>query len=792
MKNILKLFGIITLIAIIGFVFISCSNPVPDMPDIPVAPPTPSISGTVQKFGFAEVGHDLWADTSALTGSGVTSYEWRRNGTNIIDDANSNEYILQDADIGSTITVTVTRDGYLGSVTSNPVGPVAAALITWTITPSGSPTTTELNFNFSADPGALTASDITINSDSGSATRGTLSGTGTTRTLTVSNVTAGTVWVSINLTGVASWPAVWPQTVTLVTPGPDITWTVAAVGTPTTTSLSFTFNANPGILAESDITITSETGSATRGTLSGTGTTRTLTVSDVTAGTVSISIARTGIESSPASWPQTVTLVANNWTVTAAGSPTTTTLSFTFNANPGTLTASDITITSEIGSAIRGTLSGTGTTRTLTVSDVIAGTVSVSITSGNADRAARTVVLVTPAPLITWSATPFGTPTTTEINFTFSADPGALTASNITISGTGSATRGTLSGTGTTRTLNISDVRAGTVSISIARTGVTGESQAIPLVANSWTVNAVGTPTTTTLNFTFDADPGALTASNITITSGTGSATRGTISGTGTTRALTISNVVVGTVSVSITSGNADRAPRTATLVAPITWTATAVGSPVTTSITFTFNAAPTGLVATDFTITSGTGSATRGTLSGSGTTRTLTVSNVSTGNVSISINRTGIVSSSQQVPVVGPITWTATAVGTPVTTSITFTFSAAPPTGLVASDFTITSGTGSATRGTLSGTGTTRTLTVSDVTTGNISISINRAGIVSTSQQVPVSGPITWTAIADGSPTSTSIIFTFSAAPPSGLIASDFTITCIRQNKHFFRWIKY
>ena len=61
-----------------------------------------------------------------------------------------------------------------------------------------------------------------------------------------------------------------------------------------------------------------------------------------------------------------------------------------------------------------------------------------------------------------------GTENTTELTLTFSVDPTTLTADNITVTG---ATKGTLSGTGTTRTLAISDITVAngeTVSVAIA------------------------------------------------------------------------------------------------------------------------------------------------------------------------------------------------------------------------------------------------------------------------------------------------------------------------------------
>jgi len=265
---------------------------------------------------------------------------------------------------------------------------------------------------------------------------------------------------------------------------PGITWNATAAGSPTTTTINLTFGAIIEGLSVTDITITSGTGSATRGALTGIGTTRTLHVSNVTAGTVSISINHAGI----ASGPQTVTLVAPAagiaWNATPVGSPTTTAIYFAFNANPGMLIASDFTIVSGTGSATVGTLTGTGNTRTLTVYNVTAGTVSVYITWGNANRAPRTVTLAAQAAGIAWSATPVGSPTTTAIDFNFTANPIGLLASDITItSGTGSATTGTLTGSGNTRTLTISNVSAGTVSIFINWTGIASGPQTVTLVA---------------------------------------------------------------------------------------------------------------------------------------------------------------------------------------------------------------------------------------------------------------------------------------------------------------------
>jgi titin len=87
--------------------------------------------------------------------------------------------------------------------------------------------------------------------------------------------------------------------------GSDITYSVSATGSPATTALSFSFSSSVSGLTASNITITNGTGSATKGSLTGSGTSWSLGITTSTAGTISVSINKSGISSSP----KTVTLV---------------------------------------------------------------------------------------------------------------------------------------------------------------------------------------------------------------------------------------------------------------------------------------------------------------------------------------------------------------------------------------------------------------------------------------------------------------------------------------------------
>jgi len=93
-------------------VFAACDNPV-DTPYRRLS----ELSGTVTITGTAEVGEKLTADISALDGTGTPAFEWRR-GSAPLANATGSTYTVAFADIGSTLTVTVTRTGYTGSISS--------------------------------------------------------------------------------------------------------------------------------------------------------------------------------------------------------------------------------------------------------------------------------------------------------------------------------------------------------------------------------------------------------------------------------------------------------------------------------------------------------------------------------------------------------------------------------------------------------------------------------------------------------------------------------------------------
>jgi len=116
-----KLWQMAAITLVIGFVAAACGNETS-----PTTDDKPALKGTVSISGTAQVGQTLTANTNSLIGTGTISYQWKRGSTNI---GTSRTYQVQTADVGSTITVSVTRAGNSGSVTSSPT-----AVVTFNIT----------------------------------------------------------------------------------------------------------------------------------------------------------------------------------------------------------------------------------------------------------------------------------------------------------------------------------------------------------------------------------------------------------------------------------------------------------------------------------------------------------------------------------------------------------------------------------------------------------------------------------------------------------------------------------
>jgi len=123
--------GILVIALVFGTTIIGCDDsdddskkPEPDIP--PYIPSVPDdLTGTVSITGNPTKGSVLTADTSSLDGSGTITYRWKSGDTdtNVYTTigTNSSTYTLTANEQGKYVAVTVSREGYSGSVTSTAI-----------------------------------------------------------------------------------------------------------------------------------------------------------------------------------------------------------------------------------------------------------------------------------------------------------------------------------------------------------------------------------------------------------------------------------------------------------------------------------------------------------------------------------------------------------------------------------------------------------------------------------------------------------------------------------------------
>jgi hypothetical protein len=97
-----------------------CPNP-EDEPEVSA----PALAGTVRIDGSAQVGATLTANIALTEQAGTLTFQWKAENSDVGTDQNSYRPVA--ADVGNTITVTVTASGNTGSVTSAPTTAVVVA-----------------------------------------------------------------------------------------------------------------------------------------------------------------------------------------------------------------------------------------------------------------------------------------------------------------------------------------------------------------------------------------------------------------------------------------------------------------------------------------------------------------------------------------------------------------------------------------------------------------------------------------------------------------------------------------
>jgi hypothetical protein len=684
---------------------------------------------------------------------------------------------------------------------------------------SGARDSTVINFSFSGSVAALSADDISVSDNTGSAVPGALTGSGAEWSLGISVASAGDVTVGITREGIEAGT----RDVAVYKAGQSalITWSARANGAEgalDSTAIAIAFSGEVAGLAPEHLTVTNGAGDIVRGTLSGNGANWSLGITVNAPGTVTLAVRKEGVEAgektvavhqAPAPGDIAYDAAADGGAATAS-----TKIDFTFGAAVADLTAADISITNGTGAVTRGALTGSGAGWSLGIAVTTAGEVKVGISKAGIEAGEKTVaVYKAPVPGdIAYDAAADGGAATasTKIDFTFGAAVADLTAADISITnGTGAITRGALTGSGTSWSLGIAVTTAGDVKVTINKAGVDAGEKTVAVhkapvpvdIAYDAAADGGAATASTKIDFAFGAAVADLTAADISITNGTGAAARGALTGSGTSWSLGIAVTAAGTVKVKISKAGIEAGEKTVTVYkaagpVDIAYDAAADGGAATasTKIDFAFGAAVADLTAADISITNGTGAAARGALTGSGTSWSLGIAVTAAGTVKVTISKAGVEAGEKTVTVhkaADPvdIAYDASADGGAATasTKIDFAFGAAV-SDLTAADISITNGTGAAARGTLTGSGTSWSLGISATTAGTVKVKISKAGIEAGEKTVAVykasdsgeeGGDSAYDAAADGGAAtgSSRINLTFSAAV-TGLTAENISIT--------------
>ncbi len=574
---------------------------------------------------------------------------------------------------------------------------------------------TDLNFRSSN----LVAADVVLDRTGTANGVVAVSGSGTSYTVTINNIVgSGTLGISL-LAGTAVdqagnlAPATGPSSSFVVdnTP-PTVSVSAPSVSIANTAAGSVTYNItyadanfNTSTLTTANITL-NKTGTANGVVgVTGSGLSYTVTIGSLSGnGTLGITIAANTASDlagneAPASAPSTTFIVDNRApTVTigapsinyAAAGPITYTVTYRdANFGSSSLTTGNITLNATGSANGNVSVSGSGTSYTVSITNLSGdGTLGFTIAAGSAvDLAGNTAAGASSGTFVVDTTPPsisIGGPSATLTNtgpiiytITYGGDNFAsstLSTADVSLVTTGSAT-GTLSfdtGTGTTRTVTITNIQGnGTLGIAVASGSavdlagnpapaatsgtfvVDNTAVGISISAPSKSItNTAGGPIAYTISY---IDP-VFGSSNLSsadvqlITTGTATGTLSFDPTTGSTRTVTITNISGdGTLGIAINAGSAidlagntapaatsgtftvDNTPPGLTISAPSKLITNTAGGPITYSISYAdTNFGSSSLTLADISLIK-TGTAT-GTLSlsGSGTSYTVTISNPS------------------------------------------------------------------------------------------------------------------------------------------------------------------
>jgi hypothetical protein len=257
-----------------------------------------------------------------------------------------------------------------------------------------------------------------------------------------------------------------------------------------------------------------------------------------------------------------------------------------------------------------------------------------------------------------------GAVSSAKIDFSFDAAIVGLTTGDIVLSPAGSVDKIAITGSGQDWSLGITALKAGEIRVRINRDGIEDQERTLtihqykPVSYTAKANGANGTEDSTAIVFAFDQDLPDLEAGHLSLVNGTGRVNPGSLTGSGKEWSLEIVVESAGSVRVAVTKEGVEDRQRTVDVYKAaeqtlLSFDAAANGGERRASsvITLSFGEAVF-LTGADIRLNAGTGSVTKGALSGGGKTWSLGITAESAGDITVSINKTGIEAGEKTVTV--------------------------------------------------------------------------------------------------------------------------------------------
>jgi len=328
------------------------------------------------------------------------------------------------------------------------------------------------------------------------------------------------------------------------------------------------------------------------------------------------------------------------WTATANDTKNTTAIDFTFSASASGLTANNISITNETGFLTTGALTGSGTSWSLAVNIVSGGDVSVSINKSGIESGSKTVEVFKTLPAELVGRWHLGSNEAAPFMYEFLENGDFITMAGFSgLEITADKNKITILSNGDTVGTATFSIKGNEMTLS----NITGTAGLVPGVHYrrdiTYNITIDNTTYTTAIYFEFNHSISGLTADHIMITNSTGSATRGELTGEGTSWTVTVTVATAGDIWVWINKPGVDINPKMMEVDNIIRWSVNTNNDKYTTAINFEFSYPVTWLTTDQIKITNGTASVTKRALIGEGTMwlQVIDVKKVGEGDISVS-----------------------------------------------------------------------------------------------------------------------------------------------------------